>query len=382
MGTHISKVKSVDLDSWTVDQVENMIKWGNEKVNLYWEARLPSNSIPNESTSGIDPWIRSKYEHKTFAKKGSLPDPSELGPIDEAMLMELYGKSESHAKPQAQMNRSAASSGTFSGALTPPPSNPTRSSFPKKPTSSGLQGADLFSIGQQPSSSKAPQAPAAQIDFFGLNDPVPAQTTPVQSPKTATNTASQDLFSISSATSPSTTPVNNPAAASKPANTDWKNSIMSLYGNQSSTPKTNTGFNMGQSPAPFGQLQGMDAFGFTQAPIQQQQQQQQQQHNPWGNDDAFGAMQQAGAPNSNSFDAFGSNFGSSNSNGFGTNASGFNSTNNGFGAQASTSGFMSANGGNTGNNGVPQGGDFFSLIAGTTRSPATSPPQSSNKNNK
>ncbi|ORZ26592.1 hypothetical protein BCR41DRAFT_300799 [Lobosporangium transversale] len=48
MGTHISKVKSVDLDSWTAEQVENMIKWGNGKVNKYWEARLPEANIPNE----------------------------------------------------------------------------------------------------------------------------------------------------------------------------------------------------------------------------------------------------------------------------------------------------------------------------------------------
>jgi hypothetical protein len=45
--------------------------------------------FPTLSTSGIDPWIRSKYEHKQFAQKGGLPDPSELGPIDEAMLMDL-----------------------------------------------------------------------------------------------------------------------------------------------------------------------------------------------------------------------------------------------------------------------------------------------------
>ncbi|KAF9998329.1 hypothetical protein BGZ79_007993 [Entomortierella chlamydospora] len=375
MGTHISKVKSVDLDSWTVEQVENMIKWGNEKVNMYWEARLPANSIPNESTSGIDPWIRSKYEHKQFSRKSSLPDPSELGPIDEAILMELYGKSDSHLKP----NRSAASSGSFSGAaLTPPPSNPARPSFPKKPASSSLQGADLFSIGQQPSPSKAA---AAQVDFFGLNDPVPTQAAQVQSTKAATNTSSQDLFSITPATATapaSAAPTNNQAAASKPANTDWKNSIMSLYGNQPSAPKPNPGgFNMGQSSAPFGQLQGMDAFGFGQAPIQQQQQQQQQQYNPWGNDDAFGAMQQAGASTSNSsFDAFGSNFSSNNNNGFGTGS-------NSFGTPVSAPGFMQANGGqiNGVNNGVPQGGDFFNLIAGATRSPTTSTPQNSNKSN-
>ena len=41
-------MKSVDLDTWTVEQVESMIKWGNEKANMYWEARLPESSIPNE----------------------------------------------------------------------------------------------------------------------------------------------------------------------------------------------------------------------------------------------------------------------------------------------------------------------------------------------
>lgn len=32
MGTHISKVKSADLDTWTPEQVESMVKWGNAKA--------------------------------------------------------------------------------------------------------------------------------------------------------------------------------------------------------------------------------------------------------------------------------------------------------------------------------------------------------------
>jgi hypothetical protein len=47
-------VKSIDLDSWTAEQVENMIKWGNEKANKYWEARLPESSIPNEKYSQLE----------------------------------------------------------------------------------------------------------------------------------------------------------------------------------------------------------------------------------------------------------------------------------------------------------------------------------------
>ncbi|KAF9948538.1 hypothetical protein BGZ72_009576 [Mortierella alpina] len=383
MGTHISKVKSVDLDSWTVEQVENMIKWGNEKANMYWEARLSESSIPNESTSGIDPWIRSKYEHKVFVKKGPFPDPSELGPIDEAMLMQLYGKTEGNTRTQAHMDRSKESSGSF-GTIAPPPSNPTRSSFPKKPaSSSGVQGADLFAIGQGSSSAKAP----AQVDFFGLNDPVPAPSAQqAQRPSSTNQSATQDLFSM---TAPSSTP-STPATTSQPStpktgNTDWKNSIMSLYGNQSSAPKSNNGF---------GQLQGMDAFGFGQAPVQPQQQQQQQQHNPWGNDDGFGAMQHASGP-STSNSAFGaftsatSTPTNNNNNAFGNNGFG----NNGFGNGSSNgfnqgNGFSQGNGSGQGSNfsqagsGMPQGGDFFNMIAGATRTPVASPPPSNNKNNR
>ncbi|KAG0348413.1 hypothetical protein BG005_011545 [Podila minutissima] len=149
---------------------------------------------------------------------------------------------------------------------------------------------------------------------------------------------------------------------------------MSLYGNQSAAPKRDSnGFNMGQQQQQFGQLQGMNSFGFGQAPVQQQQQpQQQQQQNMWGNDDGFGAMQQAGS--ASSFDAFASGGnsgfgGQSNSNGFGQMQNGFGQSN-GFGHNNNSSN----------NNGVPQGGDFFNMIAGVSRSPQNNSP-AQNKNN-
>ncbi|KAG0294713.1 hypothetical protein BGZ96_000622 [Linnemannia gamsii] len=405
------KVKSVDLDSWTVEQVENMIKWGNEKANMYWEARLPERNIPNESTSGIDPWIRSKYEHKQFAQKGGLPDPSELGPIDEAMLMDLYGKAEPDTRVRAHMNRSSESSGGFNGMIAPPPANPTRSSFPKRPTSSGVQGADLFSIGQRTTPAKASPTPV-QEDFFGLNDPVPAPAPAQKAANPAPSSAAQDLFSMTTSVSTPVAPAGNAAAVApaKAGSSDWKTNIMSLYGSQSSSPKPNSnnsnGF--GQS-AGFGQLQGMDAFGFGQAPAQQQQQQQ-QVHNPWGNDDGFGAMQQASATSNSSFDAFGTN--SNQNNGFGGNNNnsnngfgGFSNQNNGFGGANNNSnnnnggfgafhngGFGGAqnnnnNGGfggannNNNNSSMPQGGDLFNLLAGAARSP-TATTQNNNNSNK
>jgi len=76
MGTHISKVKSVDLDTWTPDQIENMKKWGNYKANLYWEANMTERDKFQENN--FERWIRSKYEFKRFVKSDEIPDPDTL----------------------------------------------------------------------------------------------------------------------------------------------------------------------------------------------------------------------------------------------------------------------------------------------------------------
>lgn len=33
MGTHISRVKSVDLDAWTDEQLQSVLLWGNARAN-------------------------------------------------------------------------------------------------------------------------------------------------------------------------------------------------------------------------------------------------------------------------------------------------------------------------------------------------------------
>lgn len=67
MGTHISRVKSVDLDAWTDEQLQSMLRWGNARANKYvqppsasrlehhidvtdryWEAKLAPGHVPAE----------------------------------------------------------------------------------------------------------------------------------------------------------------------------------------------------------------------------------------------------------------------------------------------------------------------------------------------
>lgn len=98
MGTHISKVKSVDLDVWTPEQMrvslgfinvsyctrlmpscasQSVQQWGNVRANLYWEAHLKAGHIPADHK--MDSFIRSKYESRRWAMEGPPPeDPATL----------------------------------------------------------------------------------------------------------------------------------------------------------------------------------------------------------------------------------------------------------------------------------------------------------------
>ncbi|KAL9274523.1 ADP-ribosylation factor GTPase-activating protein AGD5-like protein [Drosera capensis] len=62
LGVHISKVRSVTLDTWLPDQVAFMQSMGNEKANAYWEAELPR----NYDRAGIDNFIRAKYVQRRW----------------------------------------------------------------------------------------------------------------------------------------------------------------------------------------------------------------------------------------------------------------------------------------------------------------------------
>ncbi|KAK8120121.1 hypothetical protein PG999_004241 [Apiospora kogelbergensis] len=76
MGTHISRVKSVDLDSWTDEQLRSILSWGNARANKYWESKLAPGHVPSEAK--IENFIRTKYELKRWVMDGPIPDPATL----------------------------------------------------------------------------------------------------------------------------------------------------------------------------------------------------------------------------------------------------------------------------------------------------------------
>uniref|UniRef100_A0AC35UGU7 Arf-GAP domain-containing protein n=1 Tax=Rhabditophanes sp. KR3021 TaxID=114890 RepID=A0AC35UGU7_9BILA len=69
LGVHISKVKSINLDKWTAEQVQNMLAMGNSKGKTVYEATLSDNYIRSQNDAALEVFIRQKYEHKKYTLK-------------------------------------------------------------------------------------------------------------------------------------------------------------------------------------------------------------------------------------------------------------------------------------------------------------------------
>lgn len=186
MGTHISRVKSVDLDSWTDEQMQSILSWGNARANKYWEAKLAAGHAPSESK--IENFIRTKYELKRWVMDGGIPDPSTLDAegdddvplniVKEKQAIERKVSISKPAAPQPQRRQPApvgdliggddpipqrsSTAGPIPGKMPPPKAEPAP---PKASNKDSLLGLDF--LGQptappRPSSTSGAGAPGGQ----------------------------------------------------------------------------------------------------------------------------------------------------------------------------------------------------------------------------
>ncbi|XP_069032417.1 stromal membrane-associated protein 2 [Embiotoca jacksoni] len=69
LGVHISKVKSVNLDQWTQEQVQRVQEMGNAKAKRLYEAFLPECFQRPETDQSAEIFIRDKYDKKKYIDK-------------------------------------------------------------------------------------------------------------------------------------------------------------------------------------------------------------------------------------------------------------------------------------------------------------------------
>uniref|UniRef100_A0A8C1BW16 ArfGAP with GTPase domain, ankyrin repeat and PH domain 1 n=1 Tax=Cyprinus carpio carpio TaxID=630221 RepID=A0A8C1BW16_CYPCA len=68
LGTHLSRVRSLDLDEWPLELIKVMSAIGNELANSVWEANAQGRlkPAPDATREERERWIRAKYEQKLF----------------------------------------------------------------------------------------------------------------------------------------------------------------------------------------------------------------------------------------------------------------------------------------------------------------------------
>ncbi|XP_064239452.1 arf-GAP with GTPase, ANK repeat and PH domain-containing protein 1 isoform X6 [Aotus nancymaae] len=68
LGTHLSRVRSLDLDDWPVELIKVMSSIGNELANSVWEESSQGRTKPSVDSTREEKerWIRAKYEQKLF----------------------------------------------------------------------------------------------------------------------------------------------------------------------------------------------------------------------------------------------------------------------------------------------------------------------------
>ncbi|KAJ7222576.1 hypothetical protein GGX14DRAFT_514246 [Mycena pura] len=205
MGTHISKVKSVDLDVWTPEQMENIQKWGNRLANLYWEARLKPGHIPPEqcafkiavpfradlTCSKVESFIRSKYESRRWAMDGPPPqDPSAL----DSEPVATEEPDAAHVPPAVAAPPDPIG---WSAASPPRSSNSTVNRQPQSRQLLSATHANNVPLmkpppQQQTAAAAPPPQPKAQDDIFSLDFHAPVITASPPPPKNA----KEDILSL------------------------------------------------------------------------------------------------------------------------------------------------------------------------------------------
>lgn len=241
MGTHISRVKSVDLDSWTDEQLQSVLSWGNARANKYWEAKLAPGHVPSEAK--IENFIRTKYELKRWVMEGPMPDPSTLDVEGDDDIPLSVVKEKQNIERRESVRKEFVGQSAASNSDAAPPANLFGGDpvFPRPNTTGPV--ATKVPPKAQPAPPKATSTKDSLLglDFFGGESTAPPR------PASSTGTPSG-------------------SGQSRP---DLKQSILSLYATaprpqQQSTSLASSG-GMGALPSPTGMGQMSSVGGFNDA---------------------------------------------------------------------------------------------------------------------
>uniref|UniRef100_A0A8C7WTB5 ArfGAP with GTPase domain, ankyrin repeat and PH domain 2 n=1 Tax=Oryzias sinensis TaxID=183150 RepID=A0A8C7WTB5_9TELE len=88
LGTHLSRVRSLDLDDWPGELTQVLAAIGNHMANSVWESCTQGRikPTPNATREERESWIRAKYEQRAFVPPLPLPSGNLEDSMSELLL--------------------------------------------------------------------------------------------------------------------------------------------------------------------------------------------------------------------------------------------------------------------------------------------------------
>ncbi|XP_051815615.1 stromal membrane-associated protein 1 isoform X6 [Acanthochromis polyacanthus] len=239
LGVHISRVKSVNLDQWTPEQIQSMVDMGNTRARQLYEAHLPESFRRPQTDQAVEVFIRDKYERKKYYdKEAAATAPEREKKKEEKKKEKDSDKVDRHNNTKQSECRAS----------------------PKKSTEPAvdLLGLDAPEGGGKSSGGAVPISD--EMDIFGpmVSNPLPSSHNAQQAQSRSSTAPAQVDPSTSSSVSSSTSTTTTTKAEEKKLLS--KDSILSLYASSSvgSQPQSQqqpapgqAGMYMGQPQMPF-----------------------------------------------------------------------------------------------------------------------------------
>ncbi|XP_032999118.1 stromal membrane-associated protein 1 isoform X1 [Lacerta agilis] len=282
LGVHISRVKSVNLDQWTPEQIQCMQEMGNTKARLLYEANLPENFRRPQTDQAVEFFIRDKYEKKKYYDKNAVnvssmsssdaSQPLASSPsLQAASEKNKIEKEKEKRKEEKKKDREPEKPLKCLGVEKLPKKEDQQLELKASPKKVPESTVDLLGLDGPADSSVTNGSittPAAvlndDLDIFGpmISNPLPATSIP-PSQTASTNTAAATLSAASGDLDLFTEQTKSEESAKKLLS---KDSILSLYGTGTIPQQNAPGVFMGPQPIPFtaqppAHFQGFPAMG-------------------------------------------------------------------------------------------------------------------------
>ncbi|XP_019118947.2 stromal membrane-associated protein 1 isoform X3 [Larimichthys crocea] len=262
LGVHISRVKSVNLDQWTPEQIQSMVDMGNSRARQLYEAHLPESFRRPQTDQAVEVFIRDKYERKKYYDKealGAAPKSSEAAPPSTSPSSQA-----DRSRQELQKEREKKKEEKKKEKDVEKLNNTKQSECKVSPKESKEPAVDLLGLdapegGEKGSGSVAPISD--ELDIFGpmVSNPLPSSNNTQQAQSGSSAAPPQADPSTSSSASSSTSTTTTTKAEQKKLLS--KDSILSLYASSSvgSQPQSQ------QQPAPgqAGMYMGQPQMQFT-----------------------------------------------------------------------------------------------------------------------